>query len=144
MARTSPELRAMSSAHFGPMRRGGQRATLAVAWALSNCACQSALDLERFDFVPLDAGAGPMQTGSPLAPAPSTDDARVTPVRGPAPVPTPVPSLDGDQPATTTDAGSELSRETAPTQPPPLAPPAARPSTRSRWPAFAATARRRS
>ena len=139
MAITSLQLRSVSSARLGRMLRGRQRATLAVAWALSSCACQSALDLERFDFVPLDAGAGRMQTGNTLAPAPSSNDAPVTPVRGPAPVPTPLPSPDGDQPATTTDAGSELPLETPPTQPPtqpatqplPVAPPATRPAVAS-------------
>jgi hypothetical protein len=131
MARTSLQLRSVSIARLGRMLMGRQRATLAVAWALSSCACQSALDLERFEFVPLDAGTGPMQTGNPLAPAPSPNDAPVTPVRGPAPVPTPLPSPDGDQPGTTTDAGSELASETPPillpTQPAPVAPPATRP-----------------
>jgi hypothetical protein len=132
MAITFLALRLVSNARFGPMGMGRQRACLAVAWALSNCACQSALDLEGFDFVALDAGTGPVQTGNTLAPAPSPNDGQVTPVRGPVPVPTPLPSpQDADPPETTTDAGSGLPPETPPTQqptqPPPVAPPATRP-----------------
>lgn len=104
------------------------RAHLAVACALSSCACQSALDLERFDFGDVDAGAGTRQTGSGVAPAPPSNDGRATRPGAPDSVATPLPSpQDGDRSEATTDAGSQLLIGTPQTQPPTVAPPLTRP-----------------
>jgi hypothetical protein len=106
----------------------------AAAGALSNGACQSALDLDRYDFDSGDAGTGVMQMESTLAPAPSPNGGQVTPGRDLVPVPTPVPSPQqgGNDPEPTADAGSEPppeppTTELPATQPPPPPVPPTRP-----------------
>jgi hypothetical protein len=104
------------------MLNSRQRACFAVAGALFNCACQSVLDLDRYDFARSDAGPRAMQTGNTLSPAPSPNEGQLTPVPYPVPPPQPSPPA-GDEPETTLDAGSA-----PPTEPPPT--PIALPPTR--------------
>jgi hypothetical protein len=101
------------------MLNGRQRACFAVAWALANCACESALDVDRFNFG--GGGAGAMQTGNPLGPRP---DGQMMPAQTGVTTPTPAPSPQtGNEPATRFDAGLQP----PPPQPGPVASPPTRP-----------------
>lgn len=106
------------------MLNGRQKGCFALAWALSSGACQSVLDLERYDFAGRDAGPAATQTGNPLAPAPSPNDAQVPPNE--APVLPPVSPRDGTPSETTADAGAAPFAE-PPTPLPPVGPPPTRP-----------------